>query len=177
LQLAKDIEIPAEVLAKESTVEAAQLGLKLTENLQQMIEADGVLKTVEDAQEEDVCLEVVTSEAPKDNIDSHTVADEIIIVESSTSSETRTSSASLSSSSSTSSDQDDIPLSKVYTTLNKALSPSLSNKTSKNPDYDTFVPMYPSVEERLIGLQQRRIDACIHLPVDHPLQPPMIEPI
>jgi len=36
--------------------------------------------------------------------------------------------------------------------------------------------MYPSVEERLIGLQQRRIDACIHLPVDHPLQPPMIEP-
>jgi len=37
--------------------------------------------------------------------------------------------------------------------------------------------MYPSVEERLIGLQQRRIDACIHLPADHPLQPPMIEPI
>jgi len=37
--------------------------------------------------------------------------------------------------------------------------------------------MYPSVEERLIGLKQRRIDACIHLPVDHPLQPPMIEPI
>jgi len=37
--------------------------------------------------------------------------------------------------------------------------------------------MYLSVEERLIGLQQRRIDACIHLPVDHPLQPPMIEPI
>jgi len=33
LQLAKEIEIPAEVLAKESTVEAAQLGLKLTENL------------------------------------------------------------------------------------------------------------------------------------------------
>ena len=37
--------------------------------------------------------------------------------------------------------------------------------------------MYPSVEERLIGLQQRRVDACIHLPADHPLQPPMIEPI
>jgi len=34
LQLAKDIEIPAEVLTKESTVEAAQLGLELTENLQ-----------------------------------------------------------------------------------------------------------------------------------------------
>jgi len=37
--------------------------------------------------------------------------------------------------------------------------------------------MYPSVEERLIGLQQRRIDACIHLPANHPLQPPMIDHI
>jgi len=35
--------------------------------------------------------------------------------------------------------------------------------------------MCPSIEERLIGLQQRRIDACIHLPADHPLQPPAIE--
>jgi len=33
LQLAKEIEIPAEVLAKESTVEAAQLELELTKNL------------------------------------------------------------------------------------------------------------------------------------------------
>jgi len=33
LQLPKDTEIPAEVLAKESTIEAAQLGLKLTEKL------------------------------------------------------------------------------------------------------------------------------------------------
>jgi len=35
--------------------------------------------------------------------------------------------------------------------------------------------MYPSGEERLIGLQQRRIDACKNLPADHPLQPPVIE--
>jgi len=49
LQLAKDIEIPVEVLAKESIVEAAQLGLELIENLQQMIEVEGVLKTAEDA--------------------------------------------------------------------------------------------------------------------------------
>ena len=39
------------------------------------------------------------------------------------------------------------------------------------------VPMYPFVEERLISMQQRRIDACKHLPADHPLQPPVIEPI
>jgi len=37
--------------------------------------------------------------------------------------------------------------------------------------------MYPSVEERLIGLQQRRIDACKNLPADHPLQPLVIEAI
>jgi len=37
--------------------------------------------------------------------------------------------------------------------------------------------MYPSVEERMIGMQQRRIDACKYLPADHPLQPPVIEPI
>jgi len=37
--------------------------------------------------------------------------------------------------------------------------------------------MYPSIEESLIGLQQRRIYACIHLPADHPLQPSAIEAI
>jgi len=37
--------------------------------------------------------------------------------------------------------------------------------------------MYPSVEERLIDLQQRRIDVCKNRPADHPLQPPVIEPI
>jgi len=175
LQLAKYIEIPAEVLTKESTVEAAQLGLKLTENLQQMIEVDGVLKIVEDAQEEAVYSEAVVLEAPKGNSNSHIV--EIVTIEYSSSFETRSSSASLSSSSSTSSDPDGIPLSKVYSTLNKSLSPSPSTKTHKKPTSDSFVPIYPSVKERLIGLQQRRIDPCIHLPANHPLQPPMIDPI
>jgi len=142
-----------------------------------MIVADGVLKTIEDAQEEAVCSKVVALEAPEGNTDSHTLGDEIITVKSSTSFETRTSPAFLSSSSSTSSDPNDIPLSKVYTTLKKALSPSPSTKTSKKPDYDNFVPMYPSVEEMLIDMQQTRINACKNLPVDHPLQPPVIETI
>jgi len=72
---------------------------------------------------------------------------------------------------------DDIPLNRVYENLNKRLSPSSSTKTQKKPDSDTFVPMYPSVEERIHDMQQRRINACVRLPVDHPLQPPMIEPI
>jgi len=185
LLLAKEIEIPAEVLTRESTAEAAQLGLELIENLQQMAmtgnlvesEADGMaMEAAEVNQEEAGCSEAPgVSEAPEGNSISHIA--EIVEIGSSTSSETRSSSSSLSSSSSTSSDPNDIPLSKIYSTLNKDLSPSPSTKTSKKPDYDTFVPMYPSIEERLIGLQQRRIDACIHLPVDHPLQPPMIEPI
>jgi len=72
---------------------------------------------------------------------------------------------------------DDIPLNRVYTTLNKALSPSPSTKTHKKPVSDTFLPMYPSVQERIQDTQQRRINACINLPADHPIQPPMIEHI
>jgi len=37
--------------------------------------------------------------------------------------------------------------------------------------------MYPSVEEIIHEMQQRRINSCVRLPVDHPLQPPMIEPL
>jgi len=72
---------------------------------------------------------------------------------------------------------DDIPLNKVYENLNKRLSPSPSTKTHKKPDSDTFIPMYPSVVERIHDMQQRRINACVKLLADHPLQPPMIEPI
>jgi len=72
---------------------------------------------------------------------------------------------------------DDIPLNRVYENLNKRLSPSPSTKTHKKPDSDTFVPMYPYIEERIHDMQQRRINACVRLPADHPLQSPMIESI
>jgi len=48
---------------------------------------------------------------------------------------------------------DDIPLNRVYANLQKSLSPSSSSKHQKNPDNDTFVPMYPSVVERIGELQ------------------------
>jgi len=57
LQLAKEIEVPAEVLAKESTVETAQLGIELTENLQQMEVADELVKATEGVQEKADCSE------------------------------------------------------------------------------------------------------------------------
>jgi len=44
LQLAKEIKIHAKVLAKESAVEAAQLGLELTENLKQMAVAGDIVE-------------------------------------------------------------------------------------------------------------------------------------
>jgi len=177
LQLAREIEIPVEVLARESTVEGAQLGLEITENLQQMTVVVDLMEATEVVYEEEGCSEAPdASEALEGNSNSHTPA-EIITVKSSSYHESRSSSASLSSYSSTSSDTDDVPLNKVYTNLYKSLSPSPLTKTHKKPDYDTFVPMYPSVEERLIGLQQRRINACIHLLADHPLQPLVIEAI
>jgi len=90
-----------------------------------------------------------TSEAPEGMSDTFHTDVEIVELGSS-SSDTRSNSPS-SSSSTTSSD--DMLLSKAYSSLNKTLSPSTSTKTTQMQD-DTFVPMYPSVEERLIGMQQ-----------------------
>jgi len=141
-----------------------------------MVVADKLVKAVDEVQEEAGYSEADASRAHKGNTDSlHTT--EIINIESSTSSDSRSTPASLSTSSSTSSDMDDNPLNRVYENLNKRLSPSSSTKTQEKPDSDTFVPMYPSVEERIHDMQQRRINACVRLPTDHPLQPPMIEPI
>jgi len=129
-----------------------------------------LVKATEEVQKEAGCSEVDASEADKGNTDClHTV--NIVNIESSTTSDSR------STSSLTSLDMDDIPLNKVYENLNKCLSPSSSTKPHKKPDNDTFVPMYPSVEERIHDMQQRRINACVRLPADHPLLPPMIKPL
>jgi len=135
-----------------------------------------LVDTAEEVQKEAGYSEADASEAGKGNSDSlHTA--EIVNIESSTTSDSRSTSASLSTFSSTSLDMDDIPLNKVYENLNKFLSPSSSTKPQKKTDNDTFVPMYHSIEERIHDMQQRRINACVRLPADHPLQPPMIEPL
>jgi len=181
LELAKQIEIPVEVLIKDSSAAAAKEVIKAAEVVQELAatEAEGLaLVTSEQAQEGNTAASEApdSPEAPEGIYETlHTVV-EIVQLGSSSSSDIGSSSPS-SSSSTTSSDLDDIPLSKFYTTLNKALTPSPSTKTTKKPDYDTFVSMYPSIEERLIGMQQRRIDACKNLIADHPLQPPLIEAI
>jgi len=59
--LDKEIKIPAEVLARESTIEVAQLGLELTENLQQMVVVDDMVEATEVVQKEAGYSETVSS--------------------------------------------------------------------------------------------------------------------
>jgi len=179
LELAKQIEVPASSIAREDAAEAAQQVIEAAEVVQELAATGAkVLALVgsEEAKEGNAGTSEapVSSEAHEGMFDTLHTEVEIVVLGSS-SSDTRSNSPS-SSSSTSSSNEDNIPLSKVYSTINKALSPSTSTKTTQQPD-DTFVPMYPSVEERLIGMQQRWIDACKHLPADHSLQPPVIEPI
>jgi len=162
LEIARNIEVPVEVLMKESTVEAAHKVIELSGNLQQLVVANDVLNAA--------CSEAAASEATRGNTDSYNISNIIYIGSSTTS-------TSLSTFVTTSSDMDDIPLNIIYANLQKSLSPSSSSKHQKKPDNDTFVPMYPSVVERIGEMTQRRINACARLPVNHPLQPPMIEPL
>ena len=178
LQLAKQIEVPASNIAREDVTEAAQQVIKAAEVVQELAATEAevlALVASKEAEEGNVAASeaIVNPEAPEGMSETLHFDVEIVKLGSSSSSDTRSNSPS-SSSSTTSSD--DMLLSKAYSSLNKTLSPSTSTKTTQKSD-DTFVPMYPSVEERLISMQQRRIDAFKHLPVDHPLQPPIIEPI
>jgi len=170
LELAKHIEVPASSIARENVGADAQEVIKAAEVVQEVVatEAEGLaMVTAEKAQEGNTAV----SKAPEGNSETF----EIVELGCSSPSDIRSNSPS--SSSTTSSDPIDILLSKVYSTLNKALPPSPSTKTTKKPDHDTFVPMYPSVQERIIDMQQMRIKACKNLPANHPLQPPMIDPI
>ena len=116
--------------------------IELTENLQQLVVAGDLLDAAEEVQrKEAACSEVDASEATRGNTDSHNISNVIEIESSSTST-------------STSSDIDNIPLSRVYASIHKSLSPSPSTKHQKKPDDDTFVPMYPSVLERIGGMSQ-----------------------
>jgi len=70
LEIAKEIEVHVEVLMKESIVEVAQLGIELTESLQQMVVSGEMGDTAEEVQKEAGCSEAHVSEADKGNTDS-----------------------------------------------------------------------------------------------------------
>jgi len=153
MELASQIEVQASNLAREDAAEAAQQIIEAAVVVQELAASEAeVLALVgsEEAKEGNVSTSEApeSPEAPEGKSDAlHTDID--IVELGSSSSDTRTNSPSSSSSSISSSDEDDIPLSKVYSTINKT--PSSSTKTTQKPD-DTFEPMYPSIEERMIGL-------------------------
>jgi len=55
LEIAKEIEVPAEVLLKESIVEVAQLGIELIENLQQLVVSGELVDITEGVHKEAGC--------------------------------------------------------------------------------------------------------------------------
>jgi len=80
LEIAKNIEIPAEVLLKESSGEQAQKVVELAENLQQLVVASELLSAAEETQKKDAtCSEAAASDAITGNSDSHTVSNVIEI--------------------------------------------------------------------------------------------------
>jgi len=116
-----------------------------------------VMVTAEGVQDGNTgCSEAGISEASRGNSDSPHFVDVINIESSSTS----VSHSTTLSSFSTSSGNDDIPLSQVYTS-----------------DDDQSKPINSNIDERIIGIAQMKADFCNRLPANHPLKPPMIEPI
>ena len=85
-------------------------------------------------------------------------------------------SSSDSPSSSSSTDSDDISLIRVEPSLRNK-TPSPSTKPHKKPAIEAFIPVFQSIEARTIAMQHMRIDKCKNLPKNHPLRPPMIDPI
>jgi len=106
-EIAHEMGAPAEQLLKESTIEAAQMWIELTEELQQLVVADEREAGEDGQREEAATSEADASEGTQGNINSfHTV--NVIEIESSSPS------PSYSTSTSDSSDLDDVPLNKIY---------------------------------------------------------------
>ena len=158
LELAAQILVPADVLLKKTASEDAQAALALSEDLQQLVAFDELLKVAEKKVDGS---ESATSEADasRGNPDVSNSA-KIIEIESGTSSPTSTSDSS---------DLDDVTLSLLY----KNISPSSKQKANTKP----FEPKYPAVLKSIGEMSQKRIDIYNKLPINHPLQPPMVEPL
>ena len=164
VELASQITVPASSLLKEDVALAASQVVEAAAVIQDLAASEAeVLGFVEaaEAREETASTSgaAETSEAQIGMSNGFTSNVEIIELGSSFETLTNLPASSSSSSILSSSDEDDVPLSKMYSSINKT---PCKATTSQKPD-NGFEPMYPSVEERLIGLQQRRIEACKHL--------------
>ncbi|RHN40783.1 hypothetical protein MtrunA17_Chr8g0358601 [Medicago truncatula] len=155
LELAQEIEVHASNIVREDVGADAQ----------EVIKAAVV-------EENAGCSEAVFPEASKGNPDSlHST--EIINIKSST---TSTSHSTSISTSSTSSDLDNVPLGRIYTTINKG--PSPTTKIHKEPaDKIPYDPVYPFILNKIGEMFEMRNKVCERLHADHPFQPPMIKPL
>jgi hypothetical protein len=172
LEVAKETEIPASSFAREDAVTYAQEVVKATEDLQELAasEVGNMLMVVSaggDAQKD----QAAGSEATTGNPDfSHT--DDVIEVES----HSTPSTSSQSTSSLSSSEFDDAPLGKLYPSIQKGL--SSSTKNNKNPaDNTPHEPVRSDIDERIIGVSQRKTDFYNRFPANNSLKPPMIQPL
>ena len=160
LEIVAQISVPSNVLLQEESIKAAQTGIELTKDLQQLVASGELLKAPE---EKATGSEAATSEAAtsRGNPDVSNSA-EYIEVESGS----ETSISSLDSS-----DLDDDTLSLIH----KDLSPS--TKPTQKSNTKPFEPVYLVVLKSIGEISQMRVDLCNKLPTDHPLQPPIIEPL
>jgi len=129
LEIATQISVPSDVLLQEASIEAAQAGIELTEDLQQLMVSGELLKVFEEkvVGSEAATSEVAASEATRGNSDhSHSV------IEVESRSETSTSSSD-------STYLDDVTLSLLY----KNISPTTKPKQKANSK--PFEPVYPAV--------------------------------
>jgi len=151
VELASQITVLASSLVREDAAQAAHQVIEAAAVIQELaaseVEVLGIVDTVEAREGNAGTSEAdETAEAQEGMTDAFN--SNINIVELGSSSETQTDSPS-SSFILSSSDEDDVPLSKMYSSINKTPS---KTKTSQKPD-DMFEPMYPSVQERMIDMQ------------------------
>jgi len=152
--------VPANVLLEKTTIEAIQAWIELSEDLQQLVVFGELLKDAEvlAAGSEAATLEAAASRGNPD------VSNSANLIEIESGSETSISSPD-------SSDIDDVPLNKLY----KNITPS--SKPIQKANTKSFESKYPAVLKSIGEMSQMRIDICNKLPIDHPLQPPMLEPL
>ena len=150
------------VLLQEASIEAAQAGIELTENLQQLVVSGELLKVPE---EKATRSEATLSEAARGNPD---VSNSANIIEEESGTSTLTSS---STNTSDSSELDDVTINILYKNL------SQTTKQKQKANTEPFKPVYPYVLDKIGEMSQMRVDICNKLSSNHPLQPPIVEPL
>jgi hypothetical protein len=160
LKLSKEIEVLASSFVSKDVAAVATEAIQVTEDLQQLVTSDA----------ENLMMVVSSTE----DVQKDVVVEPVAVVD--VASDSSSLSLSSSSSSSSSSDSDDIPIGQRYPKLTK--SQSTTTKTCKKPSQAIpFEPIAPLIYEKIGEMYERRYQVCERLPLDHPLQPQIIQPL